>query len=132
MSKFYDATTPRGDMLMEMFEQQREFMELLQKERGFPQFPVDLSTKDGQLLLKDIAHNAMDELFEAIQILKAAKHHRVSAPTDVDREKYVEELVDCLHYFIEVVIASGVSVEELFKAYVAKGEINRERILRGY
>lgn len=120
------------DMLREMFSQQRAFMELLQRKRGFPHFPVDLSTKEGQLLIKDIAHNAMDELYESIQILKAAKHHRISASTDVDREKYVEELVDCLHYLVEVVIASGISPEELFNSYMHKGKINEIRINEGY
>jgi dimeric dUTPase (all-alpha-NTP-PPase superfamily) len=128
----YPINKDPHDMLRQMFYQQEAFMYQLQEERGFPKFPVDLATKEGQLLIKDIAHNAMDELFESIQILKAAKHHRVSAPTDVDREKYTEELVDCIHYMWEVVIASGISVEELFAAYMKKGEINRERIKENY
>jgi dimeric dUTPase (all-alpha-NTP-PPase superfamily) len=119
-------------MLKKMFKQQREFMELLQRERGFPQFPVDLATKEGQKFLKKIAFDAMGELFEAVQLLRAGKDHRISAPTSVDRGKYIEELVDCLHYFIEIVIASGVTPKELHDAFMAKGEVNKKRILDGY
>jgi dimeric dUTPase (all-alpha-NTP-PPase superfamily) len=120
------------DLLELMYEQQRSFMQLLQEERNFPEFPVDLSSKEGQKLLKKVAFEAMGELFEAIQHLKNSKDHRISAPSDVDRKKYVEELVDCLHYFFEVVIASGISKKELFFAYMEKGEVNVKRILGGY
>ena len=120
------------DMLEMMIEQQRSFMNLLQEERGFPEFPVDLTSKEGQKFLKKIAFEAMGELFEAIQHLKAGKDHRISAPGDVDREKFIEELVDCLHYFFEVVIASGVTQRELFHSYMDKGEVNKKRILSGY
>jgi dimeric dUTPase (all-alpha-NTP-PPase superfamily) len=128
----YKINKDPHDMLRQMFGQQEAFMELLQEERDFPEFPVDLTTKKGQKFLKGIAHDAMDELFEAIQHLKNSKDHRLSASGEVDRQKYLEELIDCLHYFYEVVIASGISVEELFEAYVKKGETNTQRILSGY
>jgi dimeric dUTPase (all-alpha-NTP-PPase superfamily) len=44
----------------------------------------------------------------------------------------VEELVDALHYFFEIAITSGVSIEELYEAYMEKGKINIERIENGY
>lgn len=120
------------DKLQEMWEQQRKFMVLLQERRDFPQFPVDMTTKSGQKLLKSITHECMHELFEANQVLKNSKDHRVTDVSDFNREHYVEELVDALHYFIEIAILSGVSMNELYEAYMKKGEINNRRIENGY
>jgi hypothetical protein len=118
--------------LEQMWEQQRKFMELLCEKRGFPQFPTDLATKKGQQFLKDIRNHLMEELFEAGQHLKNAKSHRATEIPEVDREAYKEELVDALHLYFELVIASGITVDELFDAYMAKGRVNEERIRNGY
>lgn len=122
-----DAPTLRG-----MFESQRSFMELLQAKRGFPQFPVDIKSRDGQRLLQDTAHYAMDELHEALQHLKNSKAHRATEVNEFDRQKYVEELVDHLHYYVELCILSGISADELHDAYIAKDCVNRQRVHDGY
>lgn len=115
-----------------MWEQQASFVSLLQTKRGFPQVPVDISSKPGQKLLKDITHHVMDELFEAGQHLKNAKSHRATLVPEVDREAYKEELVDALHLFFELVMAAGISLDELVEAYLKKGETNFVRINSGY
>lgn len=121
-----------SDKLEAMWEQQHEFMRLLQSTRGFPEFPTDISSKKGQKFLKDITHHMMDELFEAGQHLKNSKSHRATEIPEVDREAYKEELVDALHLYLELVIASGITLEELYEAYIKKGEVNCTRILSGY
>jgi dimeric dUTPase (all-alpha-NTP-PPase superfamily) len=120
------------DRLNNMFEQQRAFMRLLQEKRGFPEFPVDIKSKEGQKFLKSITHDCMGELFEANQHLKNSKGHRATEVTDIDRDAYVEELVDSLHFFFEIVILSGVSLDEIYEAYLNKGNINVSRINGGY
>jgi predicted house-cleaning noncanonical NTP pyrophosphatase (MazG superfamily) len=120
------------DALNEMWSQQLEFMRLLQEKRGFPQFPVDITSKVGQKLLKDITHHCMDELFEAGQHLRNSKSHRKTEIKEIDRDAYLEELVDALHLFFEICIASGVTVEELREEYLKKGETNVRRINDGY
>ena len=121
-----------SDRLDTMWDQQERFMRLLQAKRGFPEFPTDLSTKKGQQFLKDIRNHLMEELFEAGQHLKNAKSHRATEIPEVDREAYKEELVDALHLYFELVIASGISLDELVKAYLDKGNVNVERIRSGY
>ena len=74
----------------------------------------------------------MDELHEAIQHLKNSKQHRMTEITEFDREKYVEELADHFHFFIELCIVSSVSAQELCDAYLRKGEVNVNRINAGY
>jgi len=120
------------DKLQEMWDQQKKFMELLQDRRDFPKFPVDMTTKPGQKLLKGITHECMHELFEANQTLRNSKDHRVTDVNDFNREHYVEELVDALHYFFEIAILSGVTMDELYDAYMKKGQVNVERIEGGY
>lgn len=121
-----------SDRLEIMWQQQLEFMRLLQEKRNFPQFPTDITSKKGQQFLKDIRNHLMEELFEAGQHLKNAKSHRATELPEVDREAYKEELVDALHLYFELVIASGVTLDELFDAYMAKGDTNFERIRGGY
>jgi len=120
------------DKLQMMWDQQHKFMELLQKTRNFPEFPVDITSKPGQKFLKGITHECMHELFEANLILKNSKDHRATDVSEFDRDSYVEELVDALHYFFEIAITSGVSMEELYQAYMKKGEVNFSRIENGY
>jgi dimeric dUTPase (all-alpha-NTP-PPase superfamily) len=115
-----------------MWNQQESFMKLLQEKRNFPSFPIDPTSKSGQKLLKGITHECMHELFEANQALKNSKDHRATDVNEFDKEHYVEELVDALHYFFEIAILSGISMEELYDAYLKKGQINIERIENGY
>ena len=43
-----------------------------------------------------------------------------------------QELVDALHLYLELVIASGITLPELVDAYMCKGETNVSRIKGGY
>ena len=87
------------DRLQKMWDQQLEFMTLLKEKRNFPDFPVDITTKQGQKFLKSITHECMGELFEANQELKNSKSHRASDLPDINTEAYLEELFYSLHFF---------------------------------
>jgi len=120
------------DRLEEMWAQQTEFMDLLREKRDFVAYPVDVTSKAGQKILKNITHECMHELFESNQILKNSKDHRATTVEEFDRDSYVEELCDALHYFFEIAILSGISLEELHAMYMAKGRTNVNRIMNGY
>lgn len=120
------------DRLQIMWDQQFQFMNLLKEKRNFPSFPVDLQEKSGQKVIKSIAQDCMHELFEAIHLLKNSKNHRLTNVQEFDRDSFLEELVDALHYFIEICIISGISLNELCDAFLKKGDINTERINKGY
>lgn len=115
-----------------MWEQQSEFVKLLQKKRGFPETPVDLSKKDGQKFVKSLVYETMTELFEALVHLKNSKSHRATEIKEFERDEFVEELVDAQHFLIEIAIASGISEEEFRRVYTKKGEKNISRIENGY
>jgi len=120
------------DKLDEMYNQQRNFNALLRDERNHPDFPLDLSQKKNQQFLRNLAHECMHELFESNMLLKNSKNHRVTEIKDVDRAAYTEELADALHYLLGIVIYSGISVDELYEAFMKKGVINVQRVKTGY
>jgi dimeric dUTPase (all-alpha-NTP-PPase superfamily) len=121
------------DRLDKMFSQQKDFMDLLSEQRSFPDFPLDLTKKESQAFIKGIAYEAAGELYEAIVELKNSKLHRATEiENSIDREKYVEELIDCQHYLIEIALLSGITIDEFYHAYLKKGETNSKRIKEGY
>ena len=122
----------KSNELKQMWDQQVAFMQLLQEKRNFPKTPVDITSKQGQQFLDGISFHLMKELFEVGLCLKNSKSHRVTENREVDCEAYKEELCDVLHLFFEICIASGITMDELVKSYLDKGEVNTKRILGGY
>ena len=125
-------TNVLNDRFCEMFEQQKAFVELLRDKREHPDFPLDLSLKKNQQFLKSLSHECMHELFESNMLLKNSKKHRSTEFSEFDRESYVEELSDVMHYLIGILIYSGVTPEEMYEMYMKKGNVNIERINGGY
>jgi hypothetical protein len=121
-----------NDMLASMFHEQIKFMNFLQSKRGFREFPVDLKTKSGQKFVKDISHECMHEIFEAVHLLSDSKDHRTTVMEDFDKEKFLEEMADALHYYIEVCALVGITFDDLFRAFMKKSTINFWRIQTGY
>lgn len=115
-----------------MFRQQSEFMELLKLHRKFTDWPVDITTKAGQQACRDASLGGIEEWFEALKHLKNWKSHRVSDVNQVDRAAFLLEMCDSLHYFIEVLLLAGISEDELYDAYMKKGDINKQRIIGDY
>jgi hypothetical protein len=115
-----------------MFDQQETFIKLLQEKRDHPATPLDLSLKESQQFLKHLSHECMHELFESNMLLKNSKRHRVTDLPDFDRDAYMEELSDVLHYLIGILVCSGISFQEIYDMYVKKGQINIDRINGGY
>ncbi len=118
--------------LNKMFEQQEEFMLLLKQHRNFPNWPIDIKSKAGQQLCREMVFSSVEEYFEALQHLKNWKSHRVTEVKKIQKDKFLEELCDMLHYFIGLLIVVGIRPDELYDAYMKKGKINEERIKGNY
>lgn len=106
-------------------------MELLRLNDRVPEWPVDLTTKIGQRLVKETVFNLCEELHEATATLKN-KMHRMTDDTKLDFVHYREELGDAFAFFIELCIFSGIDADELFDEYVRKNKIVKERLVKGY
>lgn len=119
------------DSFKKMFSKQEEFMRLLEERDILPPWPVDLTTKQGQRMIKEIAHDMHNELWEATYTLKN-KLHKLSDDREFDREHYKEELGDTFAFFMEICILSGIGAEEMIEEYYRKNNIVKERFENGY
>ena len=100
---------------------------------SYPPFPVDISEKSSQQVCRDLALKGVEEMFEALQHLKNWKPHRqTEIKEDLDREEFLEEVVDALNYFFAMLIVTGFSEKELFDAYIKKDGKIRDRLKEGY
>ena len=121
--------------LEEMFKLRLSFMNMMQKTipGSYPDFPVDISKKSSQQVCRDLALKGVEEMFEALQHLKNWKPHRVTnIEQELDREEFLEEVVDAFNYFFAMLIVTGFDEKELFEAYLKKDKKIRQRLLNGY
>ncbi len=121
--------------LEKMFELRLSFMNMMKTTipDSYPTFPVDISKKESQQVCRDLALKGVEEMFEALQHLKNWKPHRVTdVKEELDREEFLEEVVDAFNYFFAMLIVTGFSEKELFDAYIKKDAKIRERLLNGY
>ena len=122
------------DKLDEMFRMRQAFMEAMKETKPgiYPQWPVDISEKESQQLLRDTALKGVEEMFEALGHLKNWKPHRTTEITEFDRDEFLEEIVDAFNYFFSILVLTGVTSEELFNTYVKKDDIIHKRLQTGY
>jgi len=118
-------------MLDKIFAKQREFIDMLVEHDKFPEYPVDLTTKPGQRLVKEVAFNLIEELMEASFTLKN-RQHKISDDNELDFDHFVEELGDALAYFVELLIVCGISPEQIYAEYSRKNAIVKKRLQDGY
>lgn len=119
------------DALEDIFRRQECTMEELRLRDKCPEWPLDITTKGAQRLIKENIFNACEELFEASYTLKN-KAHRQTDVRVIDRAHYVEELGDALAFFLEVCIFSGITPQELYEEFCRKNALVIERIKAGY
>jgi hypothetical protein len=119
------------DMLYDIFKRQEEFMDLLRKHDLMVEWPVDLTTKSGQRLIKETVFNLDGELHEAMMTLKN-KMHRISDVKELDFRHYKEELGDALAFFVEVCVLSGISANDLYEEFCLKNAVVKKRLASGY
>tara|TARA_B100000683_G_C12399316_1_gene519048 strand:+ start:385 stop:756 length:372 start_codon:yes stop_codon:yes gene_type:complete len=122
------------DKLDEMFRLRQRFMESMKvaKPGIYPEWPVEISQKENQQLLRDTALKGVEEMFEALGHLKNWKPHRTTEITEFNRDEFLEEIVDAFNYFFSILVLTGVTSEELYDTYVKKDEIIHKRLETGY
>lgn len=108
-----------GDRLHLIFARQAELMEkyhTIEAKNGLlqtPHVPVFLDDPNGQARLKDFAWRVTEEVAEALDALLK----------DESIDHVQEELVDALHFLVEMAIISGIGPSELlFRQEIAEGD----------
>jgi len=120
-----------ADKLDKIFARQREFIDMLVEHDKFPEYPVDLTTKPGQRLVKEVAFNMIEELMEASYTLKN-RMHKLSEDTEIDFPHFLEELGDAFAFFVELLIVCGISADQIYDEYSRKNAIVKKRLQEGY
>lgn len=122
------------DRLEELFRLREEFMSALREKvpDSYSSWPVDPTSKENQIHIRDMALRGVEEMFEALQHLKNSKPHRQTDMPDFDRDAFLEETVDAFNYFLSVLVLLGVSSGELHRAYEKKHVKIMDRIRDGY
>ena len=125
---FEDVQLPHGDKLELIFKRQKELAEKyhsIEEEnagRPLPTCPVNINSYRGQERLKDFAWRITEEIAEAMLCLKM-RPWKIT-PQVTDKDHYYEEIIDAFHFFIELLIMSGLDAEKVTKLYLAKNEVN--------
>ena len=107
-----------GDKLVAIFDRQKELMSKyhdIEKRSGLLQTedcPVNLDDKKGQARIKDFAWRITEEVGEALDALYG----------DNDREHFTEELVDGLHFLVELTILAGFEAQDIVSLVIRTGE----------
>lgn len=96
------------------------------------EMPLDLSKKESQQILRETALRGVEEMFEALQLLKNSKPHRKTEMKEFDRENFLEEVVDAFNYFFNMLMYVGVTPEDFYDAYEKKHKIIMKRLEEGY
>tara|TARA_Y100001973_G_C5162924_1_gene314532 strand:+ start:725 stop:1081 length:357 start_codon:yes stop_codon:yes gene_type:complete len=100
---------------------------------AYPDLPIDLKSKKSQQFCRDLALRGVEEMFEALQHLKNWKPHRVTEiDEDVNKDEFLEEIVDALNYFFSLLVATGIDENDLFDAYIKKHQVIKSRLKNGY
>tara|TARA_S200000501_G_scaffold91487_1_gene84832 strand:- start:6892 stop:7269 length:378 start_codon:yes stop_codon:yes gene_type:complete len=123
------------DKLDDIFHKRNSFMKEIQSKfpNSYPeQWPINISEKSSQTILRETALKGVEEMFEALQHLKNWKSHRETDMPEIDREEFLEEIVDAFNYFFSLMILIGVDVDEFYSAFNSKDEIIRRRLDKGY
>ena len=122
------------DMLENVFSKRESFMHLIKEKfpDTYTNWPVDISEKSSQVIIRETALKGVEEMFEALGHLKNWKPHRETDVPEINREEFLEEIVDAFNYFFSLMILMGVNVEEFYEAFNKKDDIIRRRIQKGY
>jgi hypothetical protein len=121
------------DSLAEMFSLREDFMRALNEKTSiYPHWPLDVTKKKSQQILRESVLRGVEEMFEALQELKNSKPHRQTEITHFDRDAFLEENVDALNYFLTTLILVGVSPSDLLESYRKKHDVIMRRLEEGY
>ena len=123
-----------NDKLLDIFNKRESFMYLIREKfpESYNSWPLNISKKSSQIQLRETALKGVEEMFEALGHLKNWKPHRETDLPEINREEFLEEIVDGFNYFFSLMILIGVDVEEFYDAFNKKDSIIRDRLTKGY
>lgn len=106
--------------LQDMFGLQKTLLESYVEISGLPNFPCSLQTKQNQKMIKEFLAYVSEELSEAFEhleeimdLLNSPKSNTLSKFLSIKHLEVNEELADCWHFLLEVLIYCNVTPESI-------------------
>jgi dimeric dUTPase (all-alpha-NTP-PPase superfamily) len=112
----------KKDKLDIMLEMQKDLQEKINKEKfGNLEF--------NQEYINHMTVALTDEIFEALREtpFKYWKKNQV-----LNKDNFQKELIDAWHFFMNLLIAGGITADKLYEMYCEKNKINYERVKNNY
>lgn len=123
------------DMLIAIFNKQKALEEkynAIEKKNGalVPDLPLNLHTFEGQTRMRDLIHRITAEIYEADNCLRNKAWKTTHIATDT--EHFWEEMIDGLHFYVQMFIEGGLTAEDVYNLYCRKNDVNKFRIRSNY
>ena len=79
-----------------------------------------------------VAEQALGLMTEAAEFADASCWKPWKTSAEFDREKFLDEAADVMNFFGNMLNEFNVTADELFNAFMAKNEVNYQRMADGY
>jgi hypothetical protein len=86
---------------------------------------MDLNTREGQALFREMAGHCVEELMEAVGCLKTRRWTQTELPVDFDHFK--EEMIDALGFMAQCWKLAGFTPDDLVQGFCEKYIVNMFR-----
>lgn len=134
-----------GQYLEELFSLQKGLLDDYIKIEGLPQYPININTKKSQVLIKDFIGRVIEELAEGYESILSVKEltfthkywYNLGTAIESSEERkgfelaishlqnISEEMVDALHFFLELLIYVNITPEDLKNWFINQCTHNR-------
>lgn len=113
------------DRLAQMLEMQKDL-----QIKAYGLTPGDMSINEKISYIKDMILASTDELHEVLAEIDWKPWTQGERTINTDGVK--KELVDIWHFFMNIMLATGMNTDELYKMYMKKRQVNIDRQDSGY
>ena len=91
--------------------------------------PTELEGEERTVFIRNMVLALLDEVHE---VLGEVGWKPWAKSRHVNEERAKEELVDAWHFFMNLMLAVGLTADELYEGYIEKNRVNLERWQSGY
>lgn len=113
------------DRLSIMFDMQRELQ--LKYNNGKP---MDQFTDDERM--PEIRNNTLSCVAELFEALAETGWKPWASSNHTNRDAFYREMVDAWHFFMNLMLHTGMTPDDLYAGYIDKNQVNHRRITDGY
>lgn len=114
----------RGDRLESIFDRQQAFQMIVSN--------GDYPPTDPDHLMAEIRTQSLGVISEVNEALEETGWKPWATSNHINREAYLGELVDALHFLVNMALLAGITPDEIYQNYREKNLVNLRRQVTGY